>query len=258
MINTHWILNTLRNKLRATPIGKIIHGIDQKEEKICFIAATRLSESEFWQNSPLGTCLKPLLDDTDISAKIIFRNADGLPTVYNNGINSEHHADILIFLHDDIWLEDIDFIAKIKAALNQFDIVGIAGNTRRSKHQPAWLFRSIENNKFVWDDGYLSGSVLHGRPGHSEPSYFGPTPANCQLLDGVLLAGKRKTLIRSNLKFDTQFNFHFYDMDFCRSARQAGLTLGTWPLGILHLSSGAFGNSAWQQGHSIYIKKWKA
>jgi GT2 family glycosyltransferase len=58
--------------------------------------------------------------------------------------------------------------------------------------------------------------------------------------------------------FDEQFDFHFYDMDFCRTARRAGLSLGTWPISVTHQSSGSFGNPSWSTAHSQYWKKWKS
>lgn len=259
MISVHWLHNTLRNQYRAVSFFRLLRNIfpSPKRESICFIAATRLTEPEFWESSPLGIGLKPLLDEQNVSAIVKFSNTDGLPFVYNRAIKNATNSDILVFLHDDIWLEDQNLVAKIRASLQRFDIIGIAGNTRISKKQPAWLFRAIENNKFVWDDGYLSGIVRHGTPGASEPSIYGPTPAKCYLLDGVLLVAKRKNLLFSNVYFDERFKFHFYDMDFCRSASRAGLSLGTWPIDILHLSGGAFGTSHWLEGHSIYLKKWR-
>ena len=86
-------------------------------------------------------------------------------------------------------------------------------------------------------------------------SFYGPTPVPCELLDGVFLAARKSTLLDSGVRFDPRFNFHFYDMDFCRSARQAGLTLGTWPIVLTHKSPGNFGPD-WHHGLTIYLEKW--
>lgn len=260
MPSVHWIQNTFRNWLRSTFLGKVSKNFlnQNKPATICFIGATRLSEQEFWTQSPLGLGLKPLLSDPTLSTRIAFKNAEGLPTVYNRAIREAEDSQLLVFLHDDIWLEDPDFILKIRTALQKYDIVGVAGNTRISKHQPAWLFRCIEHGRFIWDSEYLSGAVRHGTPGKSDPAVYGPTPARCELMDGVFLAGHRHILLRSKVLFDEQFQFHFYDMDFCRTARRAGLSLGTWPLDILHVSQGAFGSPGWREGYALYFKKWKS
>jgi hypothetical protein len=259
MPSIHWIHNAIRNWLRTTFFGKVSRNIfaPKKPESICFVAATRLSESEFWALSPLGLGLQPLLNGHTISAQITFNNSEGLPTIYNRAIHQAKNSELLVFLHDDIWLEDPDLIQKIRISLKRYDIIGVAGNTRISKFQPAWLFRSIEHGRFIWDSEYLSGSVRHGKPGQSTPAVYGPTPARCELMDGVFLAGHRSILLRSKVFYDEQFRFHFYDIDFCRTARRAGLSLGTWPLDILHVSEGAFGSPAWQEGYAIYFKKWK-
>jgi GT2 family glycosyltransferase len=136
--------------------------------------------------------------------------------------------------------------------------VGVAGNTRIAPHQPAWLFSKIENERFVWDSPHLSGAVAHGQLQKGQVSVYGPTPAACQLLDGVFLAVCTEVVRRSRVEFDEQFEFHFYDMDFCRSARRVGLSLGTWPISLTHQSSGSFGSPGWKLGHGRYFKKWKS
>jgi glycosyltransferase involved in cell wall biosynthesis len=259
MPSIHWIHNAFRNWLRTTFVGKVTGNFftPSKPASICFVAATRLGEAEFWAKSPLGLGLQPLLGDSTISTQITFNNAEGLPAVYNRAIHQANGSEILVFLHDDIWLEDPDFIQKIIIASKKYDVIGVAGNTRISKFQPAWLFRCIDNGRFIWDSEYLSGSVRHGTPGLSVPAVYGPTPARCELMDGVFLAGRRSVLLRSKVFYDEKFRFHFYDMDFCRTARRAGLSLGTWPLDILHVSQGAFGSPGWREGYAIYFKKWK-
>jgi glycosyltransferase involved in cell wall biosynthesis len=260
MIITNWVRNTLRNKFRGTLLGSSTRHLSSpsRPESICFIAATRMAESDFWWKSPLGISLKPLLVPSIISADIKFSNSEGLPTIYNSAIKNKVDADILIFLHDDIWLEDPKLIEKIRGAVQRFDIVGVAGNRRIAKHQPAWLYIRFENGQFIWDSEHLSGVVGHGTPGNSSYSVYGPTPAQCELLDGVLLAGKRNALLSSSVFFDERFKFHFYDMDFCRSARRVGLSLGTWPLSIIHASIGVFGAPNWHEAHAVYKNKWKS
>jgi len=75
-------------------------------------------------------------------------------------------------------------------------------------------------------------------------------------LDGVFLAAKKQVLIKNGVFFDPQFDFHLYDMDFCRNARQHGLRLGTWPICLTHQSGGAFGTAHWRAKYDAYIKKW--
>jgi hypothetical protein len=78
-----------------------------------------------------------------------------------------------------------------------------------------------------------------------------------KLLDGVLLAAHSETLISKNLRFDERFDFHFYDLDFCRQAEAKHLRLGTWPLSLIHESAGQFGSPAWREAYAKYLDKWK-
>src|SRR6185312_2426774 len=102
---------------------------------------------------------------------------------------------------------------------------------------------------------YLSGAVTHGEP-FGPVSSYGPVPAFCQSLDGVFLATRRSTLKRAQVRFDPRFDFHFYDLDFCRTARRQGLTLGTWPIVITHRSAGAFNSPGWKAMSELYFQKW--
>ena len=60
----------------------------------------------------------------------------------------------------------------------------------------------------------------------------------------------------AGVRFDPQFKFHFYDLDFCRSCEKAGLSMGTWPIDIMHASGGVFRSDAWNEARELYFRKW--
>ncbi|HSH71491.1 MAG TPA: tetratricopeptide repeat protein [Methylophilaceae bacterium] len=225
------------------------------------VSATRMSEQQFWNESALGQSLQRFKDDARISASIAFENTRGLPEVFNERIDQAQDDAVLIFMHDDVWIDEPNFLDAILAGLEHFDVLGVAGNRRRVANQPSWNFTDIQ---FNWDTGaHLSGRVGHGQDAGGRVLDFGPTPNECELLDGVFLAVRAGSLKPSSLReqavqFDPQFDFHFYDMDFCRSARNAGLTLGTWPIRLTHQSEGAFGSQLWRQKYARYLDKWDA
>lgn len=220
------------------------------------VCATRQAEKHFWRNTALGKSLKPWLSHPSVTAEISYGNSDGLPQVYNRALDGDTSSDVLVFVHDDVWLDDGEWIAKLRLAFDRFDIIGVAGNRRRSRLQPAWLFRAQENGRFILDAGFLSGSIGHGADPRGPVSYYGPAPDACELLDGVFLAARRSIVQQSRLRFDERFKFHFYDMDFCRQARALGLSLGTWPLALTHQSRGAFTSPGWVDGLARYRAKW--
>ena len=221
------------------------------------IAATRKSRDEFWTGSALGQSLKRLTGEKRLVHHIAYANQRGLPEIYNERIQATEGHDILLFLHDDLWLDDFFVVQRVLDGLCAFDVIGVAGNRRRVPRQPAWLFNGRNaQGRFVWDHPYLSGGIGHGKSPFGPVSVFGPVPAPCELLDGVFLATRRSTVASAGVLFDPRFDFHFYDLDFCRSARAAGFRLGTWPVAMTHQSGGAFGNERWSQRHRQYIEKW--
>ena len=225
---------------------------------IHLVAATRLNEKDFWQKSELGKCLKSPTEQPDVTVHIHYLNRLGLPAIYNSHIKKSSSNDILLFVHDDVIFNDANWSTLVRAALGKFDIVGVAGNVRLLESQPAWPFKPLTPNKpqFIWDHGYLSGTVFHKINHQYINQVYGPTPMNCSVLDGVLMAADCANLKRARVLFDEQFDFDFYDMDFCRTAGLAGLRMGTWPLAITHLSSGVFGSPNWQRCWGLYQKKW--
>jgi GT2 family glycosyltransferase len=223
-----------------------------------FISATRMTRDEFWEKSALGRSLLRIdaADHDRWIAKVAFENRRGLPEIFNERIQASE-ADILAFVHDDVWIDDFFICDHLEEAMHEFGVVGVAGNRRRVPRQPAWHFVGI-TTEFVWDDfANLRGAIAHGAEPFGEVSRFGATYEECELLDGAFIATWRDTLIEQKVLFDTRFKFDFYDMDFCRTARARGLRLGCWPIALTHQSEGLFGSASWQAAYATYLEKWK-
>lgn len=220
------------------------------------VSATRFSESDFWSKSALGLSLKRhLKQDARLTAKIAFENSRGLSEIFNECIDQADDDAILIFIHDDVWVDEANFADAVIEGLQNFDVIGVAGNRRRIPNQPAWAFI---NHRLTWDDkSNLSGRVAYGIHAFGEVEDYGAIPAECELLDGVFLATKKIRLQRNNVRFDPKFDFNFYDVDFCRSARKAGLRMGTWLISLTHQSSGSFGAPHWLDCYLRYLNKWE-
>jgi hypothetical protein len=217
-----------------------------------FVSATRLDERAFWESSALGSSLRALKDPRVI-ADVAFANTAGLPEVYNAAIGRAGPGERLVFLHDDVWLEDADPVAVIEEGLAHYDVIGVAGNVRRQPGQPTWMHRP----DLEIDQGFQSGAIRHGAARGGQRVGFGPFPAACELLDGVLLAAKADTLHSAQVRFDPRFSFHFYDLDFSRTSRRAGLTLGTWRVDVTHQSAGGgFDSPQWGAAYEVYAAKW--
>jgi hypothetical protein len=220
------------------------------------VCATRASTARFATATALGRSLKlysPLCD-----LRLFPENSLGLPLAYNTAIReAARDPAILVFVHDDVHLLDFYWPTRIYHGLAKFDIIGLAGNRRRVDRQPAWRFL---DDKFTRDDReHLSGVIAHGKGWPADYiSAYGSPGYEVKLLDGVLLAARSETLLEKNLFFDELFDFHFYDLDFCRSAEQRALRMGTWGISVMHESDGTFGSPAWRAGYARYLSKWRS
>lgn len=225
-------------------------------KELLLVAATRRSEDDFRQNSLLGRSLPRVLRRADggIKVRIFAGNSMGLPFLYNRVISEENRERIVVFLHDDVWLDDFFIPERLNEAVQAFDIVGLAGSSQRLTDQPSWAF--VEKGKWHARDA-LSGSVAHMIKGEAVVSHYGAAPRECQALDGVFLAARCSALLDAGVRFDTRFSFHFYDLDFCRQATERGLKLGTWPIAVTHASGGNFADPAWDHMYKVYLEKWQ-
>ena len=223
--------------------------------KIKLVVATRLSEADFFTVTATGRSLA-FNHPSFLELRLFPNNTQGLSTVYNQAIReSIDDPATLVFAHDDLLILDFLWYFRVKEALAKFDIVGVAGNRCRVPKQPSWAFIDAS---FKWDRfENLSALVGHGKA-------FPPSTLLCLgeirqkvlLLDGLFLAVESKTLSSNNLLFDERFNFHFYDLDFCRQAEVKNISCGTWDISLVHQSGGAFGSEDWTRAYQKYLDKW--
>jgi GT2 family glycosyltransferase len=224
---------------------------------VTIVSATRCNEKDFLERSALGRSLRTYAA-FGVKARIFFENTRGLGACYNQAIDeTANDEEILVFVHDDVTIADFFWVDKLMQGLSRFDVVGLAGNRRRVARQPAWHFREIANGEFVWDGREcLSGIVGHGDGFPCAISVYGDVMQPLKLMDGVLLATRKRTLTNNAIRFDEQFKFHFYDMDICRQLERKDVSMGAVPLGIIHASDGVFGGPAWRAGYEAYLQKW--
>jgi predicted O-linked N-acetylglucosamine transferase (SPINDLY family)/molybdenum cofactor biosynthesis enzyme MoaA len=226
------------------------------QDPVWIISATRDSEEVFWASSALGVSLKRhMKQDARIVPHVYYENKRGLSEVFNEAVAMAPDNALVIFAHDDIWLDQHAFVHTIQEGLAAYDVIGVAGTARMLPKQPAWLFTDLA---FTWEQSaFLRGKVAHGQHPFGLNTYFGAEKGDCVLMDGVLMAAYKRTLTQANVRHDPQFDFEFYDLDFCRTASQAGLKLGIWPINLTHQSMGNFGKQRWRDKYQTYLSKWE-
>ncbi len=240
------------------------------------VTTTRLSRERFWKESLLGQSLRLFPKALLPELAIVFDNEPpktrGLPDIYNAAIESADKDTFLLFVHDDVFIHDLYLKQRLSEALSHYDVVGLAGSRSSDARQPSWLLAFNDDlDAISWQHDpaiVLSGAVSHvpttklcagQHLASPEPqlSLYGTTPAECHLLDGLFLAVKTWQLKNTCVRFDPVFAFHLYDLDFCQSARKAGLKLGTWPILATHASPGNFQSDAFKEGARLYLSKWR-
>jgi len=222
--------------------------------KIKIIIATRLSREDFFEKTATGRSLN-IYKFPFLEICLFPENKDGLPKVYNSVIEkSLNDPCFMVFAHDDLHILDFFWINKIIEGLNKFQIIGLVGNRRRLPRQKSWL---IADGSSYDAPENLSGIIGHGNSFPPENmNYYGPSGQQVKLLDGLLFGVSSKTFVENNIRFDERFDFHFYDLDFCRQAEEIGLTCGTIPVSLIHESLGSFLSESWRNSYSKYLEKW--
>ncbi len=232
---------------------------------VTLIVATRQPDrGSFDRSTLLGISLSHMPVDLRPELRITFKNSGstvrGLSEIYNEALNNvafETHK--LVFLHDDVFIHDWFVKTRVIDSLRQFDVVGVAGSVNPQFEHPSWGLKfDAALNPIGWQDGLIrSGAVNHFD--YACPSFgsFGDTPAACELLDGLFLAVNAKRAKDTDLRFDPEFRFHCYDIDFCRTAARRQLRMGTWPIAVTHGSGGNFGSEEFKFVARKYLEKWK-
>lgn len=214
------------------------------------VAATRLSASAFWEQSLLGRSLRHPAHG-DLQRTIIYGNSLGLPALYNQALEGSAE-EILLFCHDDLSLPPAPLAPTLNRGLERFDILGLAGNSR-DEHHLAW---HLHPDQLGWDFPYLRGEMRHGDPEAPAKDVYGICDGPVSLIDGVWIATRRARLLEANVRFDERFQFHFYDLDLCRTARERGLSIGVVRVPCVHGSGGDYGSAAWHQEALPFCRKW--
>ncbi len=226
--------------------------------RLLIASATRENLEDFCRNTELGLSLQALKGRHGIVPGIAVRNRQGLSALFNYRIEAAEDSDILLFVHDDVYLEDFYILERLQEALEQFDLVGVAGNALPEDDHVNWLHMRSPGEKSLRkaDLGNLTGGLATIAPTGRVITLYGPTPKDSILLDSCFLAVRAKTLKERKLCFDTQFEFEFYGEDFCRTCHAAGLRIGTWPISITHASARIMGGPEWETGLTLYRWKW--
>ena len=153
---------------------------------------------------------------------------------------SKDEYDYLILMHSDVDLSLNEFVKHLIEVKDKYDIVGLAGTKK--------LF--ISQSPLTWFTGshkYPSeryGRITHNHDGMMIESFFNkekPDVFDTEVItiDGLLMCLNKKTLQNEKARFDEQFTYDFYDLDFCLNAQiNTDLKIGVFVQPTIHKSLG--------------------
>jgi len=218
-----------------------------------FVVATPKIKEEFKKNSPVSLFFDKSGLTCGENYSVIYNNKDGLSKIYNRFICDRFKNQKLIFVHDDVMIEDLFWEEKLTIAFEKYDIVGLAGSKKCN----------LKSTMMAWhlmcDREDMVGEVAHSKDKKFWTTVFGPTDSRALILDGLFIAVDVNRLLETNTFFDENFKFHHYDISFCIRANQNKLKMGVCPLKVTHYGLGDSMNSEeWKKSSEnfkqIYIK----
>jgi hypothetical protein len=209
-----------------------------------FVVATQSNSVDFWNKSQIAIFLEKAGLTNQCS--ILFENKDGLPKVYNKFINDSYVGKYVIFIHDDVLVEDLFWEEKLNIAFEKYDIVGLAGTKKADlSRPPAWHLMSDRQDH--------CGEVAHSHEKQVWTTCFGPTDSRVLIMDGLFIAVNVSKLVNSDVRFDERFDFHHYDLTLCLRANKNKLKLGVTPIRVVHFGLGDSMNTPeWQKSSELF------
>jgi hypothetical protein len=184
---------------------------------------------------------------------VVWGNTEGLPSVYNRKLSEYAGTDVefLVFVHDDVYLDDLKLCNKLATAHHNlgYHIIGVAGAAKvKVAHPSLWHLMSEPNER--------RGYVHHfSKTGQVFCTSFGPTPSRAVVIDGLFIAVHLPSIVARGWKFNENYDFHHYDLAGCLDAVTKGLSIGVYPIHLIHESPGldSFSNSGWCASNQRFL-----
>jgi len=217
---------------------------------VTFIIATQKSTP---QDTVIYDSIQKLSKLYDIQYTFYTNNKIGLGELYQQVLDNNNSNDILVFVHDDVILSDINIIDKLIHYSSQFNVMGVAGSK---------VVDITGSSLICWHNSPKSswaGYVIH--PSKQSSQYyctaFGPAPTQVATIDGLFIAVDMEVCKNLTL-FDKNFKFHFYDMDFSLTCYTNQLKIGVINTIIQHNSHGdGLLSEEYKIIQERFLEKWK-
>lgn len=178
--------------------------------------------------------------------KIIAIEANGICKAYNlirEEFNREKDAEILVLMHDDMYILDDQWVEKLRLHFKITPSSGIAGIAGAKE------IRSLE-----WWTSPQTFGQLHESRGFLS---LGERRSEVDAIDGCFMALTASATRTTSFDEETFFHFHGYDIDYCLSAKSNNIKTHVLPLEAFHATKGGYGDvEAFKTANYNFIQKW--
>jgi GT2 family glycosyltransferase len=192
----------------------------------------------------------------NIKLDVIFNNQNGLPENYNKKIKEYSNTNIeyMVFVHDDVYIDDLKIIQKLKHAHDtlKYDIIGLAGCLNPTIKSPTlWHIMGSRENHRGFVNHYIKDDIQFA-------THFGYTPSRVAVIDGLFIGIHLPTILKSGWCFNEKYKFHHYDIASCLDANKSKLKIGVYPIHVVHESHGlsSFEDPLWNKSNEIFLKEY--
>jgi hypothetical protein len=222
-------------------------------KKIIAIVCTLSKTIDEFQNKPIYRTLEKLhklYTDSEFDVRIVKDNKKGLSEVYNSYLIEEYKNDILVFMHDDLEINDLFLVEKLNES--PYVVTGLAGSKTCD----------LSKNKLAWhlccDRGDMMGEVSHKKDNFIWTSVFGPTSGRVLIIDGLFISVNVSELLKTEARFNEKFKFHHYDMAFCLNCNKHKVKVGVLPINVVHHGLGdSMMTQEWENSNIIFKEEYK-
>ena len=184
------------------------------ESKICFICSVNDTGK---YNESLGYWKKLQVPTGMQVESLVIHGANSMTEAYAAAM-SQSDAKYKIYIHQDVWITQLDFLEVMVNSFKSDMSIGIMGVVG-SKNIP---------ESAVWWEGELVGAIRDDHTGTMEKYLYERNDRNCQeaiALDGLLLMTQYDILWRTDI-FD---KWHFYDLSQCMEFYHRGYKVAVMP-----------------------------
>jgi hypothetical protein len=194
----------------------------------------------------------------NLDVEFVTNNCEGLPKVYNRFINDKLYSnDVkrILFVHDDVWIDDCLLEYKLCKAMELYDIVGVAGTLNPKIVYPSLWHIMGERADHRGYAGHLAKGAAHKQGDPMFMTSFGETPSRAAIVDGLFVAINLSRISEVDWRWNENFDFHHYDIAGCLDANSKGLKVGVYPINIFHASPGlkSLSDIEWSKSHNKFF-----